>query len=62
MIKSSKLIKKINEAMEILGDKQKRMKYDRDLEKQERGLTSSYYKDYEYDDDFWSDVPSKSRF
>jgi curved DNA-binding protein CbpA len=33
MIKSSKLIKKINEAMEILGDKQKRMKYDRELEK-----------------------------
>ena len=32
MAKSSKLIKKINEAMEILGDKQKRLKYDRDLE------------------------------
>lgn len=62
MVKSSKLIKKINEAMEILGDKHKRFKYDRDLEKQERGLKSSYYKDYEYDDDFWTDVPSKSRF
>jgi curved DNA-binding protein CbpA len=36
MAKSSKLIKKINEAMEILGDKQKRAKYDRDLELQER--------------------------
>jgi curved DNA-binding protein CbpA len=33
MVKSSKLIKKINEAMEILGDKHKRFKYDRDLEK-----------------------------
>lgn len=31
MAKSSKLIKKINEAMEILGDKKKREKYDRDL-------------------------------
>lgn len=32
MVKSSKLIKKINEAMEVLGDKTKRKKYDRDLE------------------------------
>ena len=47
--------------MEILGDKQKRAKYDKDLELQERiggGLSfqkSNSYK-YDEDEDFWSDI------